>query len=135
MSEIFLDTSFLVAFYNRKDKDHLKARRFISEVKEGNIFIISDYIFDETLTVLLVRGGKPLSIEAGRKILEDERIYLLQIDEEVFQKAWLVYRSFRDKKWSFTDCTSYVLMKNLPVNIGASFDDHFNQFGFITVPG
>lgn len=135
MSEIFLDTSFLVAFYNRRDKDHLKARRFISEVKEGSIFIISDYIFDETLTVLLVRGGKPLSIEAGRKILEDERIYLLQIDEEVFQKAWLVYRSYQDKKWSFTDCTSYVLMKNLSVNIGASFDGHFNQFGFITVPG
>jgi len=135
LSEIFLDTSFLVAFYNRRDKDHLKARRFISEVKEGSIFIISDYIFDETLTVLLVRGGKPLSIEAGRKILEDERIYLLQIDEEVFQKAWLVYRSYQDKKWSFTDCTSYVLMKNLSVNIGASFDGHFNQFGFITVPG
>jgi len=134
LSEIFLDTSFLVAFYNKGDKDHLKARRFISKAKEGNIFIISDYIFDETLTVLLVRGGKPLSVEAGHKILEDKRIYLLHIDEEIFQKAWLVYHNFQDKKWSFTDCTSYVLMKNLSINTGASFDDHFNQFGFITVP-
>jgi len=123
-----------VAFYNKKDKDHFRARRFISEIKEDDIFIISDYIFDEFLTVLLMRGGKPLSIEAGRKILEDKRIYLLKIDEEVFQKAWLVYHSFKDKKWSFTDCTSYVLMKNLSTNIGASFDDHFNQFGFVTVP-
>ena len=134
MSKIFLDTSFLVAFHNKRDKDHFRARRFISEIKEDDIFIISDYIFDEFLTALLVRGGKSLSIEAGRKILEDKRIYLLKIDEEVFQKAWLVYHSFKDKKWSFTDCTSYVLMKNLSTNIGASFDDHFNQFGFVTVP-
>jgi len=132
--EIFVDTSFLVAFYNKRDKDHQEARNFISESDKNIAFIISDYIFDEVLTVLLVRGGKSLSIEAGRKILEDDRIDLLQIDEEIFQKTWLIYHGFQDKEWSFTDCTSYVLMKNLSINTGASFDDHFNQFGFITVP-
>jgi len=132
--EIFLDTSFLVAFYNKRDKNHQKARRFISKSDKSMAFLISDYIFDEVLTVLLVRGGKSLSIEAGRKILEDERIDLFQIDEEIFQKAWMVYQGFQDKEWSFTDCASYVLMKNLSIDTGASFDDHFNQFGFITVP-
>lgn len=111
--EIFLDTSFLVAFYNKKDKNHSKARRLIPEADKHTGFVISDYVFDEILTVLLARGGKPLSVEAGRKILEDERIDILQIDEHVFEKAWLVYQSFLDKEWSFTDCTSYVLMKNL----------------------
>lgn len=96
--------------------------------------LISDYIFDEILTVLLVRGGKFLSIDAGCKIMEDARINLLQIDTEIFDKAWLVYQSFSDKQWSFTDCTSYVLMKNLSIHTGASFDNHFDQFGFITVP-
>ena len=72
--EIFLDTSFLVAFYNEKDKNHLMAY--------------------------------------GKKI----------------------YQGFKDKEWSFTDCTSYVLMKNLAIDIGASFDDHFSQFGFNRVP-
>jgi predicted nucleic acid-binding protein len=132
--EIFVDTSFLVAFYNKRDKNHQKARKFIAESDKNIAFLISDYIFDEVLTVLLVRGGKFLSIEAGRKILEDERICLLQIDEELFQKAWLIYQGFQDKDWSFTDCASYVLMKNLSINAGASFDNHFNQFGFITVP-
>ncbi|MBW1707828.1 MAG: type II toxin-antitoxin system VapC family toxin [Deltaproteobacteria bacterium] len=132
--QVFADTSFLVAFYNKKDKNHQRARSFISESDKNTAFIISDYIFDEVLTVLLVRGGKSLSIEAGRKILEDERIGLLQIDEEVFQKAWLIYQGFQDKEWSFTDCISYVLMKNLSIGTGASFDNHFNQFGFITIP-
>jgi len=132
--EIFLDTSFLVAFYNKRDKNHSKARRLISEADKQTTFVISDYIFDEILTVLLVRGGKSLSVDAGRKILEDERVDILQVDEDVFKRAWLVYQSFLDKEWSFTDCISYVLMKNLSIDIGASFDEHFNQFGFATLP-
>ena len=132
--EIFLDSSFLVAFYNRNDKNHLMDRRFISNSDNRWSFVISDYIFDEILTVLMVRGGKFVSIEAGCKILGDNRINLLQVDKNVFQKAWLIYQGFKDKEWSFTDCTSYVLMKNLSIDVGASFDDHFSQFGFNRVP-
>ena len=132
--KIFLDTSFLVAFYNKGDKNHAQARSFMAGADQSLSCVISDYVFDEILTVLLVRGGKDLSIEAGRKILEDERIDLLQIDMEIFDKAWLVYQSFKDKQWSFTDCTSYVLMKNLAIHTGASFDTHFDQFGFVAVP-
>jgi predicted nucleic acid-binding protein len=116
--KIFLDTSFLVAFYNKEDKNHTQARNFMANADHG----------------FTGQRRQGLVIEAGRKILEDARIDLLRIDTEVFDKAWLVYQSFRDKQWSFTDCTSYVLMKNLAIHTGASFDNHFDQFGFITVP-
>jgi predicted nucleic acid-binding protein len=52
--EIFADTSFLVAFYNKRDKNYQEARNFISESDKNIAFIISDYIFDEVLTVLLI---------------------------------------------------------------------------------
>jgi predicted nucleic acid-binding protein len=129
---MFADTSFFVAFYNKKDKNHLQARDVIRNT--SIFFIISDYIFDEFLTVLLARGHKILSAEAGENILKDKNICLLRIDSEIFQKAWEIYRNFKDKKWSFTDCTSYVLMKNLSVDTALSFDEHFKQFGFKILP-
>lgn len=133
MKTVLADTSFIVAFYNESDENHLKARTFVQD--NGRlIFVITDFIFDEFLTVLLVRGGKHLSIEAGEKILRDKNIRLLRVDDEVFQKAWEIYRRFRDKNWSFTDCTSYVLMKNLSIDTGLSFDEHFKQFGFEILP-
>ncbi len=95
--EFFVDTSFLVALHNKRDKNHAKARNFISEINGRSLFVISDYIFDEVLTVLLVRGGKLLSTQ-GERILEDERIHIVQIDEAVFQKAWQTYRTFKDKE-------------------------------------
>lgn len=96
-------------------------------------FIISDYIFNEILTVLLVRGSKELSITAGRKILESTLVTLIQVDNVVFNKAWEIYQNYFDKNWSFTDCTSYVLIKGLDIRKGASFDEHFKQFAFETV--
>ncbi len=132
--EFFADTSFLVALYNKKDKNHLQAKRLFSELESQSRYVISDYIFDEILTVVLVRSGKYLSVQAGEKILADDRIHIVQVDEAVFEKSWLVYRIFKDKRWSFTDCTSYVLMKNLSIHAGVSFDEHFKQFGFEVLP-
>lgn len=96
--------------------------------------MITDYIFDEFLTVLLARRGKKLSVEAGEKLSLDKNVRRLRIIDEVFEKAWEIYQNFTDKEWSFTDCTSYVLMKNLSIDAGLSFDEHFRQFGFDVLP-
>lgn len=91
--ELFADTSFLVALYNEKDSNHRQAKHFVSALDNQSLFLISDYIFDEVLTVLLVRVGKFVSTQAGEKILADDRIEILQTDEEIFQKAWLIYQT------------------------------------------
>jgi len=57
MRQIFADTSFLVSFYNQQDSNHKKATSIAKSLEGQNIlWIISDYIFDEFLTVLLVRN-------------------------------------------------------------------------------
>lgn len=38
-----------------------------------------------------------------------------------------------DKQWSFTDCTSRVVMERLGIQKVFAFDDHFRQFGTVTV--
>ena len=50
MSEIiFADTSFLIAFYNKKDDKHPTARLLVQNLihhRTSVAFIITDYIFD-----------------------------------------------------------------------------------------
>ncbi|MCK4603268.1 MAG: PIN domain-containing protein [Deltaproteobacteria bacterium] len=65
--KIFLDTSFLVAFYNKEDKNHTQARNFMANADQSLSCLISDYIFDEILTVLLVRGGKALLLRLAAR--------------------------------------------------------------------
>ncbi|ERT09640.1 hypothetical protein M595_0283 [Lyngbya aestuarii BL J] len=44
-----------------------------------------------------------------------------------------MFSRFSDKEWSFTDCSSKVIIDKLKLTQAFSFDDHFRQFGSITV--
>ncbi|MEP6669176.1 MAG: twitching motility protein PilT [Chthoniobacter sp.] len=56
--------------------------------------------------------------------------YLTEAD---ILEAWRVFGRFSDKEWSFTDCTSKVLMERLGITRAFAFDEHFRQFGTLTV--
>ncbi|HAT81802.1 MAG TPA: twitching motility protein PilT [Flavobacterium sp.] len=58
-------------------------------------------------------------------------VYYLTEDDILL--TWQVFRQFSDKGWSFTDCSSKVVMEKLGVNQAFSFDRHFRQFGSISV--
>ncbi len=44
----------------------------------------------------------------------------------------MVFRRYQDKQWSFTDCTSKVLIERLGIAEAFAFDHHFEQFGTVT---
>ncbi|MBI5427751.1 MAG: type II toxin-antitoxin system VapC family toxin [Nitrospinae bacterium] len=136
----FADTSFLVAFHNVRDDHHKQARGFIgklSERKEAARFLITDYIFDETLTTILNRGGKRLAIEAAEKIFSSPAISIMTIDADIFSQAYNLFIHYADQEWSFIDCSSIAFPRAhfaaRPISV-ATFDRHFVAAGFQTVP-
>jgi len=52
----------------------------------------------------------------------------------VFEAAWSLFLDRADKRWSFTDCTSFVLMENLGIRKAVTFDGNFRQAGFAMFP-
>ncbi len=56
-----------------------------------------------------------------------------KVSWEDFSHALQIYENFADKAWSFTDCMSYVLIERLKIRTAFSFDQHFHQFGTVTV--
>lgn len=52
----------------------------------------------------------------------------------MLNKAWKIFEKYSDKDFSFTDCTSFIVMKMLEINEVFSFDKHFEQYGFIRLP-
>ena len=45
--------------------------------------------------------------------------------------TWEIFRQYHDKDWSFTDCTSKVIMERLRLTHAFAFDGHFEQFGTV----
>jgi predicted nucleic acid-binding protein len=135
--KVFLDTSALVAYYNEDDSLHEAADEAMSKFLSGEIpltkFFATDYVFDETVTVIeCVLGKHDLAIEVGEALRTSSRTMMLHVDEPTLEASWKLFRIMRDV--SFTDCTSFVLMRTLGLQAAFTFDRHFKRAGFKTIP-
>lgn len=52
------------------------------------------------------------------------------ITEEIEEQAWKLFKQYSDKDFSFTDCTSFVVMQQLGLSEVFTNDHHFEQMGF-----
>jgi len=136
---IFIDTSAWVALENRKDIHYEQALIFKDEVSNRRYRLYtSNFIQDETYTLLLANIGYERTIESGKRIraLRDKGLlHVVQVTEEIEESAWEIFERFnRDKFWSFTDCTSKVIMELFDIKEAFSFDRNFEQMGFSRKP-
>jgi len=127
----FIDTSALVALYDKTDEHHSASLAMMNMVRRERIrLVLSDYILDEAVTAALTRIGRETAVNVGEFILGSAVASLIWLDEKTKREAWEYFKRHSDKKYSFTDCTSFVLMKELKVTSYLSFDEHFKQAGF-----
>jgi predicted nucleic acid-binding protein len=129
---IFVDTSAWFARYVPTDPDYAAARGVILATRSESL-VTSDFMLDETVTLLQARGEHERAKELGRRILEQSICRMAWVLESDVLKAWNVFSTHCSKGWSFTDCTSLVVMQRLDIKTACSFDAHFRQFGSITV--
>ena len=95
--------------------------------------VTTDYVVAETLTLLRARGEGARAIVLGERLFADGLTTLHYLTPHAIAAAWQVFRKFRDKHWSFTDCTSKVIIEQLGCSRAVAFDEHFRQFGSVVV--
>ena len=127
MRRIFIDTGALVALYDSHDQYAPKAQDVAKTLSKSKVVLVtSNFVVDEALTLILKRAGYKRALKFGQALLEKERIKVVNIDENLQQEAWEVFKEYnKDKNWSFTDCTSFVVMKGLGIEEVFTFDRNF----------
>ena len=132
---VFADTGAWCALYDRSDVHHARASAFLQEIKRQKIQLItSDYVFDESLTLLRFRAGHREAVEFGRWTQQSSLVKVINVDEKTWQAAWDVFVRYDDKHFSFTDCTSFAIMRQLGLLNAFAFDHNFEQTGFVMLP-
>ncbi len=131
MTAIFVDTGAWYARFVPSDLDHSAARDWFAQNSQP--LITTDYVIDELLTVLKVRGEFLRALEVGPSLFTGEVCDLEWVTPADVYGAWHVFSTHRDKAWSFTDCVSRVVMERLRITSAVAFDVHFRQFGTVTV--
>jgi len=133
---IFVDTSAWYALEVEDDENHASALALREELRKGRYgaLLTSDYILDEVITLLRTRKGAEPSFKFANKVLRSISVSVIWIDGLIFDAALKLLKERPDKKWSFTDCTSFVIMSQLNVKEAFAFDQNFEQAGFTRVP-
>lgn len=133
---IFLDSSFLIGFEVETDTNHTKARGLMREIAKMAYgpTVISDYIFDEVVTVTFARTK---SISKARLVGDAmmASFRMLRVNEDVFQTAWGRFRDQKSTKFSFTDTTTTELMNQNDIRTIATFDKEFKDSTDFSVLG
>ena len=127
---IFIDTSAFLALENRKDEYHKRALMFRDSLLESKKSLVtSDYVLDESYTIIRLRAGHKIAVQFGEMIQATGLIEIKYLTKEILREAWHIFKSFSDKEFSFTDCTCFALMETLKIKTAFTFDDHFKQYG------
>lgn len=128
---IFVDSGGWFSLVVISDPDHSRVSDFIDDATDS--LLTTDYVVDETLTLLRARGEVHRAIELGHQFFEGHLAVVHRITDAELQKAWHLIRDFSDKGWSFTDCTSKAVIDELGIQTAIALDRHFLQFGTVTV--
>jgi hypothetical protein len=128
---IFVDTSAWFAVFSLRDAHHSIAMATVRAFREQ--LVTTDYVADETLTLLRARQENHRAVAFGHRVIDGQWAKIVHLDESDFAEAWKLFQQFHDKRWSFTDCASRVVMERLGIQRAFAFDDHFRQFGTVTV--
>ncbi len=128
---IFVDSGAWFAAFVPADQRHQEATAWMAANKE--LLVTTDYVIDETVTLIRARGERRRAILAAHDLFDGRFAAVHLVTEDELHSALDVFTRYADKDWSFTDCTSKVVMERLGLTTSFAFDQHFLQFGGINV--
>lgn len=138
MSQAFIDTWAWVALIDKKDSEHEKAKHASKKLLEQKyVFVTTNFVFAETVTILRYRVSHASAVKYRQmlnEMIESDLVRLIRIGEAHEKEAWAIFEKFVDQDFSYNDCTSFAVMRNLSLREAFTNDQHFRIMGFITHP-
>lgn len=129
--EIFVDTSGFYSLLVQAEGMHQEAVEFMARAaRERKRFITTDYVLDESVALLRARGYGRLLAPLFETMDASSAVRVEWTTPERFHETRTFCLQHADKSWSFTDCLSFVVMRELKLREALTSDIHFEQAGF-----
>jgi predicted nucleic acid-binding protein len=132
---IFIDTGAWIALYVPRDAHHQEARTAWEECKRQRaVLLTSNYVVAEAITAVRRLASHKRATGLGEALLESRALHRIYINELLEQAAWALFKQYDDQEFSFTDCTSFAVMRAEKIKKAFTFDRDFQIVGFQVLP-
>lgn len=131
---VFVDTSAFLAFLNAGDQFHAAAvEQWQALLDDGEALLCNNYILIETTAILQHRFG----LEAVRTFYDDllPVVTVSWVDENIHHQATAALLTARRRQLSLVDCSAMATLRAHHLTRVFTFDAHFAEYGFVTLPG
>ncbi|HAZ31282.1 MAG TPA: PIN domain-containing protein [Dehalococcoidia bacterium] len=131
MTEVFLDAAYAIALSAPNDQYHEQAEMLAEQLEaEGTRLITTRAVVLEIGNALAKLRYRSAAVELLDSLEEDPIVEIIPISEELYQRAFQLYRERPDKEWGITDCISFIVMQDRDLTEALTTDEHFQQAGF-----
>jgi len=130
---IFVDTGAFIALTDKDDENHNKAAIFYKTMKEkGCRFATSNFVVCETMNYLRAKVSHQMAVVFRDNLIKSGFFEIITVTSFMEDAAFGIFKQYSDKGFSFTDCTSFALMKSQKIRKAFAFDRHFEQYDNFT---
>jgi predicted nucleic acid-binding protein len=130
---LFVDTGAFIALTDGDDENHNAAAAFYRNAKEkGMRFVTTNFVVCETMNYLRAKISHDVAVLFWDNLKKTGFIEILTVTPSHENEAFAIFKRYNDKDFSFTDCTSFSIMKSFKLKRAFAFDKHFEQFEGIT---
>jgi uncharacterized protein len=131
---VFVDSAFLYALVDRRDSAHRPAVECLrSLVLDQRPLISTDYVLAEAFTLAKSRAGSLAALRLMDRLEATVLVGMEWIGPDRFAAAKAFFRKHSDHEYSFTDCTSFIVMRELNLTEALTTDSHFVEAGFLAL--
>jgi len=127
--KLFVDTGAFIALTDADDENHKAAAACYRNAKEkGMRFVTTNFVVCETMNYLRARISHRIAVLFRENLKKSGFIEIVRVTPSIEDAAFTIFKQYTDKDFSFTDCTSFSIMRSLKLKSTFAFDKHFEQF-------
>ena len=135
MPSVLIDAGYFVALEYARDQYHRAAINHWDTLSRDRLDLVTtSYVLDEVVAFLVSRGYHNKAVFLGNALLESSAIEIIHVDQPLLLEAWSYFQRHDDKRYSLTDCISFVVMSERKIQTAYAFDRNFVQAGFVVGP-
>jgi uncharacterized protein len=131
MNLVFADAFYFVARLNRSDQYHERVLEFSRDFRAR--ILTSDWVLMEVADALAESESRSRVREFVLHLWQFPACEIVPASRELLDRALELYHQHTDKKWTLTDCVSFVIMRERNVTEALTGDRHFEQAGFVAL--
>ena len=130
---IFVDTSAFLALLSAEDTFNKKAGQVLDRLAEtGDELVCTNYVLVESISLIQHRYGMEGIHDFRERFIPALRVIWLEPADH--ENAFHFLLEANRRNLSLVDCASFETMRRLGIETVFTFDEHFRDQGFKTIP-